>query len=119
MKLTEVEVIAIAQKVIEDIEWLYDEEKGIRPIAYDIEAQIERVSTQKNHPRFAEYVALLKPYWSAIMDFPKDDGWEGRNMIWVRIYDDIGEPYEVGHRQFSSPLRLNEEGKYEIVNKLG
>ncbi|NMH28450.1 hypothetical protein [Flavobacterium silvaticum] len=63
-----------------DIGWTYDEKSPIEPIEQTIEHQIEEMASQKNHKRFDEYVASLFPYWVIGLDFPEDDGWNGRNV---------------------------------------
>jgi hypothetical protein len=112
MKLTEEQVKEIATKVLTDIEWTFNRETGAVPIEKSIEKQIEEVSTQKKHPRFEEYVASLTPFWVVLFDFPEDDGWDGRNMMFVKIKDETGEPYEVGHRQWKGKVLKDSNGKY-------
>ena len=116
MKLLEKEIKEIAIKVLNDIEWPFDEKFGALPIEYTIEMQIEEVKSQKNHPRFQEYVDRLFPYWSVRFDFPEDDGWEGRNVMRVLIKDETGEPYEVGHRQWKGKVKKDSKGKYYKEN---
>jgi hypothetical protein len=98
---------------MEDIEWSYDKQKGSSPLLYNIESQIEQVSSQIKHPKFEEYVKTLFTYWDVIFHFPDDDGWDGRNLMWVLIKDETGEPYEVGHRQWKGKIIKNANGKYE------
>lgn len=116
MKLTEKQAKEIAIKVLNDIEWTFDTKKGARPLFYSIDEQIEEVKSQKNHPRFQEYVDNLFIYWCVMFDFPEDDGWEGRNVMRVLIKDDTGEPYEVGHRQWKGKVKKDSKGKYYKEN---
>lgn len=108
------EIKRIAIKVLSDIDWPFDEKKGARPHEYSVENQIEEVSTQKSNPRFQEYVDKLFPYWDVLFDYPEDDGWQGRNMMWVLIKDETGEPYEIGHRQWKGKVLKDSSGKYYI-----
>lgn len=105
MKHTEKEIKDIAQLVMKDIDWPYDTIKGIRALEYTVQEQIEEMSSQKKHPRFSEYVATLFPFWTVMLDFPEDDGWGERNVMFIRIKDETGEPYEVGHRQWKGHCR--------------
>ena len=73
MKHTEEQIKKIAIKVLNDLEWPFDESKGVRPIERTIADQIEEVKSQKKHPRFNDYVATLFPFWDVIFDFPEDD----------------------------------------------
>lgn len=111
---TESEIKAIAIKVLNDVKWIYNVSNSPRPIFKSIDNQIEDVSTQKKHPRFSEYVAKLFEYWDVIFDFPEDDNWRGRNIMWVLVKDETGEPYEIGHRQYKGKVIKNSQGKYEI-----
>ncbi len=33
--------------------------------------------------------------------------------MWVKIKDETGEPYEIGHRQWKGKIIKNSKGKYE------
>lgn len=114
MKQTEDEVIKISEKVIKDLNWTY-EEGSIIAIFNSIEMQTEQVSTQKEHPKYQEFIELLSPYWSVTLDFPEDDNWKGRNVMFIKIKDETGEAYEVGHRQSKSNIIKNSNGKYEVI----
>jgi hypothetical protein len=111
---TENEIEIIAIKILRDVKWTYNESNSPRAIFKSIDYQIEEVSTQKKHPRFNEYVAMLFEYWLVFFDFPEDDNWKGRNIMTVKIKDKTGEPYEIGHRQYKGKVVKNAQGKYEI-----
>lgn len=112
MKQTEAQIIKIAEKVMEDIGWPYDSKRGIIPISFTIETQIEEMSSQKNHPRFQEYVDKLFPYWKAMLDFPEEEGWHDRNVMIISIKDEDGIAYEIRHRQSKLQLLKDAKGKY-------
>jgi hypothetical protein len=115
MKHSEKQIASIAIKVIKDIDWLFDQSKGVTPVEHTLEEQVLRLQDYKDHPNYQTAIASMFPYWCVMMDFPKDDGWEGRNKIWVNINDDTGLAYEVAHRQYEAKLRLNEKGIYEKI----
>lgn len=114
MKYTLEQIKDIAMQIMKDIAWPYDESKGIRPFECNLEQQIKDIDSQKNHPRFDDYITLLFPYWDVHIDFPADDGWGDRNMMWILIKDETGEPYEIGHRQWKGRIVKNTDGKYQI-----
>ena len=110
---TEEKVIETAKQVMADLEWPYDQKEEISAVFESIESQIDLVSSQKNHPRFQEYVDKLFEFWSVFFDFPKEEGWEGRNIYIIKIRDEDGEPYQVGHKQAKLRVVKNADGKYE------
>jgi hypothetical protein len=112
MKHSEIQIIEKAKKVLQDVGWTYEEAVPPAAIEYDIERQVAEVGSQKKHPRFQEYVNTLFPYWSVLFEFPKEDEWGERNTMWVRIKDDTGEPYEIGHRQAKFGIVKKGGGKY-------
>lgn len=116
MKHTEEQINKLAKKIIEDVEWTY-EEGSFASTFHDLEEQVERMSSQKDHPRFQEYIETLFPYWSVTLDFLEAEGWKGRNIMFVYINDETGEPYKIGHRQFIGGLQKNSNGKYEITER--
>jgi hypothetical protein len=116
MKHTEEQIRLLAQKVLNDINWGYDKEKGLLTASVTIEEQIISSSSMKDHPKYEAYIATFKNYWSVYADFPVEDSWGERNMMWVKIDDETGIPYEVGHRQFKSGLELI-DGKYVKIRK--
>ena len=113
MRHTKNEIELIAIKVMEDIDWTYDKINSPRALEFSIQEQIEQVDSQKNHPRFEEYVANLFPFWNVLFDFLEDDNWQGRNVMWVKVNDDTGEPYEVGHRQWKGKIVKDDMGIYQ------
>jgi len=112
MKLSEEKVIRIAKLVMKDIDWTYETKREPTPLEHSVERQIEEVSSQKNHPRYNDYIATLSSYWAVIFQFPDDEGWNGRNVMWVLIKDETGEPYELGHKQAKFKIFKNKDGKY-------
>jgi hypothetical protein len=113
MKMTEKEVAKIAIQVLNDIKWPYDAKKGVRPLETTLEEQYEKY---KNFEGFEENKHKVFPYWSVLFDFPEDDGWDGRNVMSVKVKDETGEPYEVGHRQWKGKVIKDENGKYHKEN---
>lgn len=116
MKYAEEQINKLVKKVLEDVEWTY-QEGSFAPVFISKEEQIERMNSQKDHPRFQEYVESLFPYWSVTLDFPEDDNWKGRNIMFIDINDETGEPYKIGHRQFIGGLIKNSNEKYEITER--
>ncbi|WP_447636836.1 hypothetical protein [Flavobacterium microcysteis] len=118
MKLSEEKVIQIAKQVMKDIDWSYETKEEPVPVDYSIERQIETVRSQKNHPRYNDYIATFFPYWKVFFEFPDDEGWNGRNMMCVSIKDDTGEPYELGHKQAKFKI-LKKDNRYytEFITK--
>lgn len=113
MKHTKEQIIETAKKVMADIEWPYDKKKGVRPVFESIESQIEHVSSVKEHPRFEEYINTFFEYWDVFLDFPEEEGWEGRNTYIIKIKDEDREPYMIRHKQAKFKLIKNGEGKYQ------
>jgi hypothetical protein len=111
MKQTEEKVASIAIKVINDVGWLFDKSKGVRPLSTSLEEQYEKY---KKFEGFEKNKHKIFAFWDVIFDFPEDDNWRGRNIMWVLIKDDTGEPYEIGHRQYKGKVIKNSQGKYEI-----
>ena len=115
MKQNKQQIIEIAKQVMADIEWPYDHKRKIGAVFYSIKTQIDEVSSQKNHPRFQEYVDKLFEYWNVMLDFPEEEGWQGRNMYYIEIRDEDGEPFLIGHKQAKLRVVKNTEGKYEML----
>lgn len=82
MKHTEEQITKLAKKIIEDVGWTYEEGSFVS-VFENREEQIEQMSSQKDHPRFQEYIETLFPYWSVTLDFPEAEGWKGRNVMFV------------------------------------
>lgn len=118
MKHTEEQIRLLAQKVLTDINWGYNEENGLTVAPVTIEEQILHIAPMKNVPEYNYEFAIstFKNYWSVYADFEEWWGWGERNMMWVKIDDETGIPYEVGHRQFKSGLELI-DGKYVKTRK--
>ncbi len=113
MKHTKDQINKIAKQVLDDIGWTYDKQTSPRSWFESVEDQANQVSSQKNHPKWDEYVAILFPLWTSSFDFPPEDGWEGRNTIFLNIRDEDGEPYEISHKQARFKIIKNDKGKYE------
>lgn len=111
MKHTEIQIKEIAKRVMKDIDWPYDEKKGIRPAYESKEEIIERL---KNLKIFEEIKPKIISYWSVGLDFPEDDGWGERNKMFIEIADETGVPYEISHKQYRGKLKQDTNGKYYI-----
>jgi hypothetical protein len=109
MILIEEQVMHEAIRVLDNLDWPFDDKKGARPLAHTIEEQYEKY---KNFERFEENKHNIFAFWVVLFDFPEDDGWDGRNMMFVKIKDETGEPYEVGHRQWKGKVLKDSNGKY-------
>jgi hypothetical protein len=112
MKMNENDVVKLATKILQDIRWAFDESEGGTALEYPVEKQIEELNLIKGNSRDDVLIARLYSFWSVIFDFPEDDGWDGRNVMRVKIKDETGEPYEVGHRQWKGKVLKDENGKY-------
>ena len=113
MKHKEEAINKMAKQVMEDIGWTYNENTSPHSWFKSVDEQIEDMPSVKKHPRFEEYKAILFPKWTSAFDFPLEDEWEGRNVMFLEISDETGEPYKISHKQVRLKIIKNEQGKYE------
>jgi hypothetical protein len=111
MRMTEKDATNIGIKVLNDIEWPFDEKEGASPIAHTLQEQYDMY---KKFEGFEENKHKIFAYWTVLFDYPEDDGWQGRNIMRVLIKDETGEPYEIGHRQWKGKVIKQDNGKYKI-----
>ena len=109
---TKEQIIEIAKQVMADVEWPYDQKKGVVAIFVSLEEQYER---WKNMEGFEENKHKIYAYWDVFLDFPEEEGWQGRNMYYIEIRDEDGEPYLIGHKQAKLRVVKNTDGKYEML----
>lgn len=94
---------------MKDIDWPYNIKKGPSSFETTIEEQYEKY---KKIDGFEENKHKIFAFWVTSFEFPEEEGWNGRNMMFILTRDDNGEPYEVGHRQSKFKILKNEDGKY-------
>lgn len=111
MRMIDEDVAAKAIKVLNDIDWPFDLEKGVRPLQHTLDEQYEKY---KKFEGFEENKHKIFAYWHVLFDYPEDDGWQGRNLMRVLIKDETGEPYEIVHRQWKGKVLKDSNGKYYI-----
>jgi hypothetical protein len=114
MKHTKEEIIEIAKKVMQDIDWTYDEKVEVGAFANTVEKYLEQFKKAK---RFDEVKHLIRADWTVYFDFPKDmELPERMNTFFLRIDDERGEPTRLSHEQASLIIVKSEDGKYSITN---
>lgn len=103
------EIIKTAQKVMADISWTFD--KDSPPVAiYTSKEEIQE--KWKDFKGFEEIKDRIRSEWMVCFEFPVEDKWEGRNTIFLKIYDDTGEPFEIFHKQAKFKITKNHKGVY-------
>jgi len=114
MKHTKEEIIEIAKKVMQDINWDYDDQEEVGAFANTLEEYLEDFKNVKN---FEEVKHLIRADWTVYFDFSKNmDLPERMNTFFLRIDDETGEPTRLSHEQASLIIVKSEDGKYSITN---
>jgi hypothetical protein len=114
MKHTKEEIIEIAKKILQDVEWDYDPQKRIGAVAHPVEEYLEEF---KNAKRFEEVKHLFRADWTVSFRFEKEmDLPERMNTFFLQIDDETGEPTELSHEQATLKFVKSEDGKYSITN---
>jgi hypothetical protein len=115
MKHTEEEVIGIAKKIMQEIDWDYDTQQKIEVDAHPLEEYYERFKDVKG---FEEGKDRFKADWTVYFDFPKRMALPERmNSFFLQIDDETGEPTRLYHEQASLIIVKSEDGKYSITNR--
>lgn len=114
MKRTKEEIVEIAVGAMNDIGWTYDESREISPFFTSIDEQMDRADSAKDHPKYEEYIATLKDYWTVGFDFPLESG-IAHNTMFLDLDDDTGKAYYLRHKQAGFKLQKNEKGEYDAI----
>jgi hypothetical protein len=115
MKRTKEEIIEIAKKVMQDINWDYDDQEEVGAFANTLEEYLQDFKKEK---KFEEVKHLIRADWTVYFDFPKRMELPKRmNSFFLQIDDETGEPTELSHQQARLKLVKSEDGKYSITNR--
>jgi len=114
---TEKQIIEIAIKAMNDIDWGFDESKKLNAVFNSKEEAIEDIykyATKEllENPNFEDYINSQKPdYWFVGFKFEPEAELE-TNSIFLDIWDATGEPFYIRHRQAGFNILKDENGKY-------
>ena len=112
MKHTEQQIIEVAVKVMEDIDWSYDDQE-IRAIFESKEATIEKDRKYIQDQELLEFaIKNAKPdHWIVFFEFDAQSEIENNSMH-LFIWDDTAEPFEIKHKQAGFKIFKRENGSY-------
>lgn len=116
MKQTEKYIITEAQKAMTEIAWDYDTNKQMRATFTSCEEQINRAESVINHPKYQDFIATFKSYWTVGFDFPPEVELF-HNAMFMHIDDENGEAYLLSHRDAAFKIKKGDDGKYIIYEK--
>ena len=115
MKHTENEIIAIAIATMDAIDWEFDRNKRLKATFNSKEEAIEDDKKYIKDERLLEFaIANAKPdYWFVGFSFEPEAEIEN-NRMFLDIWDETGEPFELRHKQAKFKILKDADGKYSI-----
>lgn len=108
MKHTEEQIIAIAENIMQQIDFSYNTKVKIHAGFRSVEEQFKPFEGLKHAE---EYKLTLKPIWTVFFKFEEEYEIR-RDSIFLDIDDESGEPIELSHAQATFIISKDENGKY-------
>lgn len=105
------EIIEKTIQIMDNIDWRYDANTELNPVLFSKEKAYKYI---KNEKQLQEYLTVLesyRDYWSLGFDFELETELEN-NTMFLSIWDDTGEPFEISHKQAFFDVRKDDNDKY-------